>query len=672
MFGKSGSAPGRVSQTARRGVAVWVGVVAGLVIAYAGVLPAAHGVVGNPAFLLGLLVCIVAAAGGLGPTGTLVVILCVALIDRQFAQTLPITEETSEAAAVISLLVKVVFACGLGWALASRRRVRALNDELRREIAQRELSERSLRRSEATQRAVVDSLGEGVGLFDADDRMVYANQAFIERLDTLRDALEAQPFSDVVREDWRTPALVTLGERHAYEVALPDSERRLLVSETRFDSNPATPAMTLRVVRDLTEREREERRRHDLELELQRSQALQSLSVMAGGVAHDFNNLLCGVIGNAQLALRKLPKDAPPALGRCLTEIKAFADEAAQLSKQMLAYAGRRSLALGALEINAELTSALRLLQATIDSKAHLVLDFGEHLPLVGADRFQLRQVVTNLVLNALDAMGGIRGTLTLRTETIDVTALEQERLGVNPGAYVRVTVTDTGGGIPLDARQRLFEPFFSTKGPGRGMGLAAAAGIVRAHGGWLGVQETSASGTTFALLLPISHGTTLPKPVLSTAPRRESVARNILLIDDELAVRLVTSRILQELGHRVATAETGKQGVALLRQDPDAFDLIILDLTMPEQSGEETLVQIRSVAQGLPIVITSGFHVEDASMLLQLPAVVGFLEKPHTLTNLETLLNGVPGRSSSLPPALDAALPLADTLHQRRSSLSN
>src|SRR5690606_13843782 len=213
---------------------------------------------------------------------------------------------------------------------------------------------------------------------------------------------ETQPFSEVVRDEWRTPTVISQDERQTYEVVLPEPERRLLVSETRFESNAATPAMTLRVVRDLTERERDERRRHDLELELQRSQALQSLSVMAGGVAHDFNNLLCGVIGNAQLALRKVPKDAPPILSRCLTEIKAFADEAAQLSKQMLAYAGRRSLAIGALEINAELTSALRLLQATIDSKAHLVLDLAEQLPSVSADRFQLRQVVTNLVLNAL------------------------------------------------------------------------------------------------------------------------------------------------------------------------------------------------------------------------------------------------------------------------------
>src|SRR5690606_8977516 len=150
----------------------------------------------------------------------------------------------------------------------------------------------------------------------------------------------------------------------------------------------------------------------DLERELQRSQALQSLAIMAGGVAHDFNNLLCGVVGNAEVALRKVPADAPAVLSHCLAEIINFAGEAAQLSKQMLAYAGKRSLSIAALQINAELGSALRLLHATVSSKARLVLEFADDLPEVAADRFQLRQVVTNLVLNALDAMHGKRGVL--------------------------------------------------------------------------------------------------------------------------------------------------------------------------------------------------------------------------------------------------------------------
>ena len=481
MSGLSGSGAIRTPHDERRSVAMWIAVLAVLTLAYFGSLRALHGLVGNAAFLFGLVICLVAAAG-LGIRGALVVIVSISLIDRSFVFSLPLSPDTGRTAAVMSLLVKLVLAGGLGWMVDSRRRERALNDELHREIAARERSEQSLRRSESMQRALVESLGEGVGLFDAQDRVVYANQALAETLGTTRDALTTKTFSEFLTEGSRQALVAATphaGERRSYEIVLErNSNTLLVVTETRLDPNASHAELTLRVVRDLTDRVLTERRQRDLELELQRSQALQSLSVMAGGVAHDFNNLLCGVIGNAQLALRKVPSDAPPLLSRCLTEIRAFAEEAAQLSKQMLAYAGRRSLAIEALEINAEISAALRLLQSTIDSKARLSLELGEELPPVGADGFQLRQVVTNLVLNALDAMAGDRGTLTLRTECVQLGAPLNEQYGVAAGAYVKVTVTDTGAGIPADVRERLFEPFFSTKGAGRGMGLAAASGI--------------------------------------------------------------------------------------------------------------------------------------------------------------------------------------------------
>jgi nitrogen-specific signal transduction histidine kinase/CheY-like chemotaxis protein len=416
--------------------------------------------------------------------------------------------------------------------------------------------------------------------------------------------------------------------------------------------------LTLRVVRDLTDRVVTERRQRDLERELQRSQALQSLAVMAGGVAHDFNNLLCGVVGNADVALRKLPSDAPPVLSRCLTEIMTFAGEAAQLSKQMLAYAGRRSLAIQALEINAELSTALRLLHATVESKAHLVLELGEGLPAVGADRFQLRQVVTNLILNSLDAMEGKGGTLTLRTEAVRLEASGDDPYRLAAGEYVKVTVSDTGAGVPPEARERLFEPFFSTKGAGRGMGLAAAAGIVRAHRGWLGIDGTSMHGTKFSILLPVAQES-MPRRSKSPAPASTVVpGRSILLIDDEPAVRLVTGRMLSELGHQVVTADSGRRGLELFKEQPDAIDLVVLDLTMPEQSGEQTLDQLRVVRSNVPVVVTSGFQAEDASMLLQMPNVVGFLDKPHTMISLEMLLASVAQHApSNKVPAAASAL---------------
>ncbi len=634
-----------------RGVALRCAALALLILAYRFSFTALHGVIGNPAFLVGLIPCF-AAAISFGLRGAVVVVLVVQLIDRSFALSMP-GPETGRAAAVIVVLSKLLVAGGLGMALDTRRRVAALNARLSSELSVRKQSEESLRHSEELYRVLVESLGEGVGLFDAQDRVVFANATLASTLAVAPDELLGKSFGECIVRANGEPSLVPSSANNgarSYEVAQRNSASTvLLVTETTLVAGGPRGAVTLRVVRDLTERILTARRQQDLERELQRSQALQSLAVMAGGVAHDFNNLLCGVVGNAEVALRKVPPEAPPLLARCLREILNFAGEAAQLSKQMLAYAGKRSLGIAALQINAELSIALRLLQATVSAKARLVLELADELPEVAADRFQLRQVVTNLVLNALDAMDGKRGVLTLRTEHLRLDAEQATRYSLESGGYVKLAVEDTGSGIGAEAQGRLFEPFFSTKAQGRGMGLAACAGIVRTHRGWLGIDSTSEHGTRFCILLPVAHEST-PRP--ESVPKASVAppgARNILLIDDEPAVRVVTGRLLNELGHRVVTADSGQRGLELFSREPDAIDLVVLDLTMPEKSGEQILDELRLVRGDVPVVITSGFQAQDASKLLHVPNVIGFLDKPHTLGNLESVLAALGTRLASV-----------------------
>lgn len=639
-----------------RGVALWRDVALRcaalvlLVVAYRFSFTPLRGLVGNPAFLVGLIPCL-AAAISFGLRGALVVVVVVQLIDRNFALSLS-GAETGATAAVIALLSKLLVAGGLGMALDARRRVAVLNARLLSELEARKQSDESLRHSEELYRVLVESLGEGVGLFDAQDRVLFANPALSSTLAEPPDELLGKRFSDFVVETGPESSAraggASAGAR-CHEVALKSSSSTvLLVTETTLAPGGPRGALTLRVVRDLSERIVAARRQQDLERELQRSQALQSLAVMAGGVAHDFNNLLCGVVGNAEIAQRKVPPEAPAVLLHCLREILNFANEAAQLSKQMLAYAGRRSLATRPLQVNAELSSALRLLHATVTSKARLVLELADGLPEVAADEFQLRQVLTNLVLNALDAMEGKRGVLTLRTEHLRLEAEQAKLYALPPGDYVKLAVEDTGSGIAAEARERLFEPFFSTKAPGRGMGLAAAAGIVRTHRGWLGVDSSTEQGTRFGIVLPVAQASTPRPQSVCAAAIAPLGARNILLIDDERAVRTVTGRLLKELGHRVMTAESGRRGLELFSKQPGAIDLVVLDLTMPETPGEQVLDELRLVRGDVPVVITSGFQAQDASKLLQAPNVIGFLDKPHTLGNLERVLAALGTRPAS------------------------
>jgi two-component system, cell cycle sensor histidine kinase and response regulator CckA len=612
-----------------------------LLVAYGFAFTPVHGLIGNPAFLIGLIPCL-AAAALFGLRGALVVVMVVQLLDRGFALSMP-GPETGLTAGVIALLSKLLVAGGLGIAIDTRRRVAALNARLSSELDARKKSDESLRQSEELYRVLVESLGEGVGLFDPEDRVVFANATLSSTLAVPPGELLGKRFSDFIVEASREPipAPRLAGEGAcSYEVALRSSGSTvLLVTETTVAPGGPRGALTLRVVRDLTERIVTARRQQELERDLQRSQALQSLAVMAGGVAHDFNNLLCGVVGNAEIAQRKVPPGAPPLLSHCLAEIRNFAGEAALLSKQMLAYAGKRSLAVEALQVNAELASALRLLHATVSSRARLALELGDGLPEVAADGFQLRQVVTNLVLNALDAMQGKRGVLTLRTKHLRLEAEQANRYSLEAGEYVKLSVEDTGQGIAAEARERLFEPFFSTKAPGRGMGLAAAAGIVRAHKCWLGVDSTSEHGTCFGMVLPVAQQSTPRRQSAPTRSIRSLGARNILLIDDEPAVRVVTGRLLNELGHRVMTADSGRRGLEIFSKQPSAIDLVVLDLTMPETPGEQILDELRLARGDVSVVITSGFQAQDASKLLHVPNVIGFLDKPHTLGNLELVL---------------------------------
>lgn len=597
--------------------------------------------VGSAAFVLGLSICLLAAAL-LGLRGALVAVAVVALMDRGFARSVS-GPGMGPAAGVIALLVKVLLAGGVGVVLDSRRRLAALSIELRQEVEARKLSEASLRHAAELHRALVESLGEGVAVCDADDRVVFANPALSLALRVPREQLIGQRFRQWLVDDAprsREPSEGERGRARPYEAALgSDSSRLLLVTETALEPGADRGALTLRVVRDLTERVAGERRQRELERELQRSEAMRSLAVMAGGVAHDFNNLLCGVVGNAEVVKRRLPAEAPEVLSHCLSEIIAFAGEAAHLAKQMLAYAGRRSLGLQALEPNVELAAALRLLHGTIESRARLVLDLDEGLPEIAADRFQLRQVITNLVLNALEAMEGKRGQLTVRIRALELEAELASSYRLAPGRYVKITVEDDGTGIPAEARERLFEPFFSTKGAGRGMGLAAAAGILRAHRGWLGVDATSEQGTRFGTLWPVARESTPRRASVAPSSAVTARSQSVLLVDDEPAVRVVTGRLLRELGHHVVTAESGRRALDLFREQRDRIDLIVLDLTMPERSGEQILDELVQVREDVPVVITSGFQASDASQLLGRPNVIGFLEKPHTLGNLETIV---------------------------------
>ncbi|HYG74880.1 MAG TPA: PAS domain S-box protein [Planctomycetota bacterium] len=390
---------------------------------------------------------------------------------------------------------------------------------------------------------------------------------------------------------------------------------------------------------DITERKLREEEQRRMEQQVQHVQRLESLGIVAGGIAHDFNNLLVGILGNSDLALRDLTPGTP--LFERLDDIRSTSQRAAELTRQMLAYSGHGQFVLEPFSLNDLLKQMSQLLQASISKKASLSFRFGESLARIFADVSQIRQIVVNLVTNASEALGESSGsivvstgTLKARTEDLYSPFLAAE---LPAGEYVFLEVTDTGSGMDEATLNRAFEPFFSTRFTGRGLGLAAVLGIVRGHKGSIQVRSRPGQGSTFKVLFPATTRETpeprRPEPM--QAGQAAASAATILLVDDEEVMRKVVKLGLEQFGYTVLTAGNGSEGVELFSRHSDQIDLVILDLTMPVMSGEEAYTRMRQIRPNLRAVLTSGYAEQDATSQFEGHNLAGFIQKPFRIETL-------------------------------------
>ncbi|GEM_PF-1484512 len=370
--------------------------------------------------------------------------------------------------------------------------------------------------------------------------------------------------------------------------------------------------------------------RRRLETQLQHVQKLESLGVLAGGIAHDFNNLLVGILGNADLALLSLPEEHEAR--RPLEGILRAGRRAADLCRQMLAYAGRGPMERRLVDLGRLVQEMVELLRTSAGRNVSLEMTFGEGLPLVEGDPTQLRQVILNLVTNAAEALEARPGTVRISLEAVAAADLPPGLHfghGEPPGGgtYVRLQVTDDGKGMDDEVRQKIFDPFFSTKRPGRGIGMAAVAGILRIHGAAIDVASAPGEGTTVTVWFPASSGTA---PDLPPAPEVEDGTwrghGTALVVDDEEPVRDVGARMLAELGYDVVTANDGVEALETLETLGDRVRLVLLDLTMPRMDGRHCLARIRERWPDLPVILTSGW---DEGGFRDTGGPTAFLHKP-------------------------------------------
>jgi PAS domain S-box-containing protein len=377
---------------------------------------------------------------------------------------------------------------------------------------------------------------------------------------------------------------------------------------------------------DITERRRTEEN-------LRQAQKMESIGLLAGGIAHDFNNLLVGVIGNASLAEDMIPRDSPAR--EILRRIVKSGEQAAHLTRQLLAYAGKGQFLLEPVNLSELVRESIPLIQSSISKKIAMQFRLESNLPAVESDPSQMQQVFMNLALNAAEAMGGSAGAISISTgETlVDAAYIRQELAGwpVQPGRHVYLEVRDTGCGMDAALSARIFEPFFTTKFQGRGLGLAAVAGIVRAQRGAIVVTSAPGAGTTFRVLLPA-----MAAGAAATAAREHERGDlrgkgTVLVVDDEQIVRDLARFSLERQGYDVLLAEDGRSAIEILRAERDRVQLVVLDLSMPGLSGEETLPLLRNVKPDLNVIVSSGYSEAEALRVFGGASVSGFIQKPYT-----------------------------------------
>ena len=373
---------------------------------------------------------------------------------------------------------------------------------------------------------------------------------------------------------------------------------------------------------------------------IRQSQKLESLGILAGGIAHDFNNLLTSILGNCNLASMVLPQESPAL--PYLDQIEKATMRAADLSRQMLAYAGKGKVAIGRVDMNRLVHEMTELLSVSLSKKALIRYDLAPVLPEIMADPTQMQQVVMNLVTNASEAIPeGVNGAITLRTGElmvektyITVTSLP---VGLNPGRYVTLEVSDTGCGMTPEVIARIFDPFFTTKFTGRGLGLSALLGIVRSHGGGLKVYSEPGKGTSMKVFLPAADPVGLEGLPAIPAPWRGT--GTLLVVDDETDARAVARAMGTHLGFQVVEASDGEEAVAVFQRRKGEFTLVLMDLTMPRMDGREAFLRMREIDPSVPVVLTSGFSENDAVSDFAGRGLAGFLPKPYQRSQFDQIM---------------------------------
>ena len=506
----------------------------------------------------------------------------------------------------------------------------------------------ALRQSEARYRDILHAATDGFWLADIDNRLMEVNESYCrmsgyseqELLSMTIADLEANMTSDDVIK--QTEQIVAQGDARF-------TSRHRRKDGTIFDVEVSVKYLQIDdgkmvvFIRDITERRQAEEERELLEQQLQHTQKLESLGVLSGGIAHDFNNILAAIIGYCGLTRMNYESAE-----RNIPEIEKAAERAADLCRQMLAYAGKAQLTRTRVDTVSMVDDIVNMLKATLPRNTVIKTDLSANIPLIDGDASQLRQVVMNLIINASEAIGSEQGSVDVSLSRIMVLAgREYEDYHgkvIPPGEYVCLEVTDNGCGMDEATKWRIFEPFYTTKFTGRGLGMSAVLGIIKSHSGALQLFSQPGLGTTFKVYLPVPAGSA-DADEAQTASEPASLwqgSGTILLAEDEEPIRDIAKTFLEMFGFTVLEAVNGKEALEIYKKNATEIILVVTDMGMPVMDGCHLFNELKKLNPELPIIVSSGYGDVEVIARIGSNKIAGLISKPYNPIQLREVLKSV------------------------------
>jgi len=511
------------------------------------------------------------------------------------------------------------------------------------DVTKQNQAARALERQNQTMEAVLQASPIGIWMVDQNSHIHFLNEAFAKVVNMDQEKLlAATHYRDVLSENMAWQCMSSdeacLKKRalhrsieHFFDT---DGQERIYeVIKVPLFQQDNTLVGIVGMSLDITSRLEAESEKERAQKQAEEAQKLESLGVLAGGIAHDFNNLLSVILGNAALATGKLGKD--PSIAVYMSRIEEASTSAASLCNEMLAYAGKGKFTVERMTLRSVVAAMSRLLEVSLHKTVTIDYAFGEDKIEIEVDSAQIQQVIMNLITNANEAMEERGGDIRIKTGVLELNAPIADVVGnddVMFGEYAFIEVADTGCGMDDETRSKIFEPFYTTKFTGRGLGLSAMLGMVRSHGGYIQLHSEKDKGSTFKVLFPVAK--VEDKPLLVSLESSQPTeawqgSGTVLIVDDEEVILETVAVMLEDMGFDTLLAKDGEQGVRMYQQHQQDICLVLMDMTMPRMDGKHATAEILNINAYAKVILCSGYPEEDAVLQFESLNLASFLQKP-------------------------------------------